>query len=104
MKKILLIGIVGLLLATVGIDPMTGFSRFTFGYVQLLGGHHSPGGRSALPVVDLADLHQHGAVAMNLDERVDRVQFEVGIVGDGLALRLQREGGGESDGEEVAHV
>ena len=28
----------GLLLATVGIDPMTGFSRFTFGYVQLLGG------------------------------------------------------------------
>jgi TctA family transporter len=28
----------GLLLATIGIDPMTGHARFTFGYVQLLGG------------------------------------------------------------------
>lgn len=30
--------LLGLCLATVGIDPMTGFGRFTFGYVQLLGG------------------------------------------------------------------
>jgi len=28
----------GLLISTVGIDPMTGFARFTFGQIQLLGG------------------------------------------------------------------
>lgn len=28
----------GLLIATVGIDPMTGFTRFTFGHMQLMGG------------------------------------------------------------------
>ncbi len=28
----------GVLISTVGIDPMTGFGRFTFGYIQLLGG------------------------------------------------------------------
>jgi putative tricarboxylic transport membrane protein len=30
--------LLGLLIATIGIDPMTGFGRFTLGYVQLLGG------------------------------------------------------------------
>jgi putative tricarboxylic transport membrane protein len=30
--------LLGLMIATIGIDPMTGFGRFTLGYVQLLGG------------------------------------------------------------------
>ncbi|GAA0357011.1 tripartite tricarboxylate transporter permease [Bacillus horti] len=36
--KGLITGVVGLIIATVGIDPVSGITRFTFGNVQLLGG------------------------------------------------------------------
>jgi putative tricarboxylic transport membrane protein len=38
MTKALLMGILGLLLATVGMDPTAGTPRFTFGYLELLEG------------------------------------------------------------------
>ncbi len=38
MTKGFLIGFVGLLIATVGIDPMAGVERFTFGWSGLIGG------------------------------------------------------------------
>ena len=38
MTKSFLIGFVGLLIATVGIDPMAGVERFTFGWSGLIGG------------------------------------------------------------------
>lgn len=38
MTKAFLIGFVGLLIATIGIDPMSGVTRFTFGWSGLIGG------------------------------------------------------------------
>jgi putative tricarboxylic transport membrane protein len=36
--KALMMAVVGLIIGTIGIDPVTGNERFTFGYVSLLGG------------------------------------------------------------------
>ncbi len=38
MTKAFLIGFIGLLIATIGIDPMSGLERFTFGWSGLIGG------------------------------------------------------------------
>ncbi len=38
MSKAFLVGLIGLLIATVGIDPMAGVERFTFGWSGLIGG------------------------------------------------------------------
>ena len=41
-------------------------------HIQFVRGHHGPGGRRSLPVIDLANLDQNGPVAMDLEERIHR--------------------------------
>jgi len=65
----------GLIISTVGIDPMTGFSRFTFGYLQLIGG------LSLIPVlVGLYAVAEIIRYAITMDAPVKIAQRKIGNI------------------------
>ena len=75
-------------------------------HIELLRGHHGPGGRRTLAVIHLPNFDDDGPVTVNLDERVHGFQVKGGIVrSDTFFLRGFEKGAqagharGKSDGE-----
>lgn len=72
----------GLLIATVGLDPMSGFQRFTFGSVNLLGG---------IPLVPLMiGLFALSEILIQAEARLQKVQPVGGMGARGLTWRKAR--------------